>query len=268
MPEEKVKKEDEQFRLLAVVEEETLSKALDEEEGEELPVFPHLTFRELIATMVVILALIWISMFFDAPLEEIANPSKTPNPAKAPWYFVGLQELLVYFDPWIAGVIIPTFIIVGLIAIPFVDRAPSLPSKGEGKGGSVTVLTTRPGVFAGTIFAIGVTAWFALIIIGLFFRGPSWQWYWPWESWAVHKPVTSITKNFPLWFGIVVVSLYFILGVTLSRIFLVKFYKQLGFARYLITVFFVLSMFGVLGKIILRLLFDVKYIIHTPWFNI
>jgi hypothetical protein len=265
MPEEKVKKEDEQFRLLAVVEDETLSKVLDEEEGEELPVFPHLTFREIIATMVVILALIWISMFFDAPLEEIADPSKTPNPAKAPWYFVGLQELLVYFDPWIAGVMIPILIIFGLMAIPFVNRTHFL-ANGEGKGPSV--LTTRPGVFTGTVFAIGVTAWFALIIIGLFFRGPSWQWYWPWESWAVHKPVTSITKNFPLWFGTVVVSLYYILGVTLPRIFLVKFYKQLGLARYLITVFFVLSMFAVFGKIILRLLFDVKYIIHTQWFNI
>lgn len=243
---------------------------MPEKKVEKEHVFPHLTFRELIATMVVILALIWISILFDAPLEELANPSKTPNPAKAPWYFVGLQELLVYFDPWIAGVTIPALIIIGLMAIPFVDRAPSLPSptKGEGKGGGVTVLTTRPGVFASTVFAIGVTAWFALIIIGFFFRGPSWQWYWPWESWAIHKPVTAVAVNLPLWFGIGMVGLYFILGVTLPRIFLVKFCKQLGLVRYLITTFFVLSMFGIFGKIILHLLFNIKYIIQTPWFNI
>lgn len=261
MPEEKIKeKDEEQFRLLAVVEEETLSKALDEEEGEELPVFPHLTFRELIASMVVILALMWISFFFNAPLEELANPSKTPNPAKAPWYFVGLQELLVYFDPWIAGVTIPVLIIVGLMAIPFVDRS------GVNKG--MVDSTTRPGAFASTIFAVGVTAWFVLIVIGLFFRGPSWMWYWPWESWAVHKHVMAVAKDLPLWFGVVMLSLYFILGVTLPRIFFTKFYAQLGLVRYLITAFFVLSMFGVFGKVFLRLVFNVKYIIHTPWFNI
>ena len=254
MPEEKVEKEEEeQFRLLAVVEEETLSKALDEEEGEELPVFPHLTFRELIATMVVILALMWVSMFFDAPLEELANPSKTPNPAKAPWYFVGLQELLVYFDPWIAGVTIPALIMLGLMAIPFVDRSTH---------------TTRPGAFASAVFAVGVIAWFVLIVIGLFLRGPSWQWYWPWESWAVHKPIAGVAKDLPLWLGIVTMSLYFILGLTLPSIFFKAFYSLLGFVRYLITAFFVLCMFGVFGKVILRLLFNVKYIIHTPWFNI
>ncbi len=265
MTEEKVGKE-EQFRLLAIVEEETLSKVLDEEEGKELPTFPHLTFRELIAAMAVILALMWIAMFFDAPLEELANPSKTPNPAKAPWYFVGLQELLAYFDPWVAGVTIPALITIGLMAIPFVGRNLTQPSPtmGEGWGGA----TTRPGAFASTVFAIGVIVWFTLIIIGLFFRGPSWQWYWPWESWAVHKPVVAVAKDLPLWLGIVMMGLYFILGVTLPRIFLVTFYKQLGLVRYLITIFFVLSMFGVFGKIVLRLFFNVKYIIHTPWFNI
>lgn len=229
------------------------------EKAEKLPVFPHLTFRELIATMVVILVLMWTSILFDAPLEELANPSKTPNPAKAPWYFVGLQELLVYFDPWIAGVTIPALITIGLMAIPFVGRDPTQSSPGT---------TTRPGLFASTVFAIGVIAWFVLIVIGLFFRGPSWQWYWPWESWTVHKPLVGVAKDLPLWLGIVVLGLYLTLGVTLPRIFLPTFYKQLGLVRYLITAFFALSMFGVFGKIILRLFFNVKYIIHTPWFNI
>jgi hypothetical protein len=134
---------------------------MPEKKVEKELVFPHLTFRELIATMAVILVLIWVSMLIDAPLEELANPSKTPNPAKAPWYFVGLQELLVYFDPWVAGVTIPALIIIGLIAIPFVDKS--------GDTNGVPGPNTCPGLFASTVFAIGVTAWFALIVIGFFF---------------------------------------------------------------------------------------------------
>ena len=68
---------------------------------------------------------LWVwSMLMPAPLEPLADPNKTPNPSKAPWYFVGLQELLVYFDPWIAGVVLPTLIIVGLMAIPYIDKSP------------------------------------------------------------------------------------------------------------------------------------------------
>src|SRR5512140_657647 len=84
-------------------------------------VWPYLVRAEFIAGSVVILALLLWSIFFDAPLEAAADAARTPNPSKAPWYFVGLQELLLYFDPSIAGVIIPTLIIVGLILIPYLD---------------------------------------------------------------------------------------------------------------------------------------------------
>ncbi|MEK7242174.1 MAG: hypothetical protein AAB048_05325, partial [Planctomycetota bacterium] len=93
-------------------------------EPDKLLSFPHLVLKEFIALMVMSLLLIIVSIVLNAPLEEEANPSKTPNPSKAPWYFCGLQEMLVYFDPWIAGVVAPTLIIIGLCVIPYVDRNP------------------------------------------------------------------------------------------------------------------------------------------------
>src|SRR5438552_1397700 len=107
-------------------------------------------------------AVLWVwSMLMPAPLEPLADPNITPNPSKAPWYFVGLQELLVYFDPWIAGVLLPNMIIVGLMAIPYIDPSP--------KGVGTYSLKERP--FANAMFLLGVFMWFALIFIGYFCRG-------------------------------------------------------------------------------------------------
>ncbi|MCR4293917.1 MAG: cytochrome b N-terminal domain-containing protein, partial [Elusimicrobia bacterium] len=120
---------------------------------EKMDVWPHLVKREYIAAAAtVIFIMIW-SILQNAPLEAIANPNVTTNPSKAPWYFVGLQELLVYFDPWIAGVVMPGLIIVGLIAIPYIDTNP--------KGVGYYAWKERP--FANTLFMLGVVMWFALI---------------------------------------------------------------------------------------------------------
>src|SRR5579864_1639232 len=81
--------------------------------------FPHLLIREAIAFMVLVIGLVCVALFWDAPLEQLANPLVTPNPAKAPWYFLGLQELLHYFPPLVAGIIIPTLVIVSLVVIPY-----------------------------------------------------------------------------------------------------------------------------------------------------
>lgn len=83
--------------------------------------FPHLTIREVICFQVVVIAVALMALFFNAPLEELANPQHTPNPAKAPWYFLGLQELLHTFPPVVAGVFIPTLVIIALIVIPYFD---------------------------------------------------------------------------------------------------------------------------------------------------
>jgi hypothetical protein len=81
--------------------------------------YPHLLIREAIAFMVLVIALVGIALLWDAPLEQLANPLLTPNPAKAPWYFLGLQELLHYFPPLVAGIIIPTLVVISLVIIPY-----------------------------------------------------------------------------------------------------------------------------------------------------
>jgi len=133
----------------------------------------------------------------------------TPNPSKAPWYFTGLQELLVYFDPWIAGVVLPTLIMVGLMAIPYLDPDKN---KGVGRYG----FKERP--FAMTYFLFGIGMWFVLIFIGSFLRGPNWDIYWPWESWLIHKAPPPATWSLSLPVGLAVIGLYFALGVILPKL--------------------------------------------------
>ncbi len=87
--------------------------------GGQLMSYPHLVLREAIAFMVLMIVLVSIALVWDAPLEQLANPLLTPNPAKAPWYFLGLQELLHYFPPLVAGIIIPTLVVIALVVIPY-----------------------------------------------------------------------------------------------------------------------------------------------------
>lgn len=145
----------------------------------KLEVWPHLVVREYIGAILMLIFLVAWSVLQNAPLEELANPAVTPNPSKAPWYFLGLQELLVYFDPWLAGVLLPGVITMGLIAIPYIDPDPK-------SGVGFYSFKERP--FANTMFLFGIAFWFVLIVIGVFTRGPNWAWYWPWEDWAMHKP--------------------------------------------------------------------------------
>jgi len=101
---------------------------VEKAESDRVWVWPDLVYTELISLIVCSVVLIVWSIFLKAPLEQPANPANTPNPSKAPWYFLGLQEMLVYFDPWLAGVVLPGLIIVGLICIPYIDKNP----KGNG----------------------------------------------------------------------------------------------------------------------------------------
>jgi len=115
------------------------------------------------------LVVLLLAVFFDAPLRDIANPNLTPNPEKAPWYFAALQELLAHFHPLIAGVLVPTAILVGMAALPYLDRNPYL--KARHRKVAVTAFTAFLGI------------WIILTLVGFAFRGPSWGWVWPWNEW-------------------------------------------------------------------------------------
>jgi len=249
--------ENRRHRVLAFVRGETLSKVRDISE-EEVLVWPHLLKRELLMTLTVMALLLGVSIIFNAPLEELANPAETPNPAKAPWYFAGLQELLVYFDPWIGGVMLPTIIIFGLMAIPYID--PNRDATGY-YGFSERKIAT-------TIFSFGLFLWFSLIIIGVFFRGPNWSWFWPWETWTTERVSSGVVRNLSTWAGGVGLFVYFAAGYILPYLYAKPIYERLGRLRYAVTMTLLLLMTLVPIKIILRLSFDVKYILVTPWFNI
>jgi hypothetical protein len=157
----------EKHRLLALVPPEGIQR-VEREQGDRINVWPHLLIEEFVAMFIVLAALTLFSTFINAPLRELANPNLTPNPSKAPWYFLGLQELLRYFHPMIAGITIPTFILVGLAAVPYLDRNPSI-KPGDRKI-AITLFTM--------LFMFGAT----LTIIGSFFRGPGYNWIWPWSQ--------------------------------------------------------------------------------------
>jgi hypothetical protein len=249
-------------------------------------VWPNLIYIEFIALLLATVVLLVLSLVSPAPLEELASADTTPNPTKAPWYFLGLQELLVFFDPWLAGVVLPGMIIIGLILIPYIDSNPL------GKG----YYSYSERKFAVLGFLLGLALWYILIVIGVWFRGLDWQWYWPWDNWEEHKPPSAvklidlevILQNLlqmgddpaPLFkIGSIRFTLpnlltwifflgYYAVGFSIPFLFMRKFYNRLGFVRYNLVMFFFLSMMGVPLKIFLRLLANIKYVLVTPWFKI
>ena len=159
---------------------------IEKAESDRVWVWPDLVYTELISLIVCSVILILWSVFLKAPLEQPANRSVTPNPSKAPWYFLGLQEMLVYFDPWLAGVVLPSLIIVGLIAIPYVDKNP--------KGNGYYTFNERKTEI--TVFLFGfVILWSSLIVLGTFLRGPNWNFFGPFEFWDIHKLEALVNVN-------------------------------------------------------------------------
>jgi len=227
----------------------------------------------MVATAAMAFITVW-AILVDAPLEQPANPTKTPNPSKAPWYFLGLQELLVYFDPWFAGVVLPSLIIIGLMIIPYIDINP----KGNG------YYCFRDRKFAISVFLFGFLAlWISTIIIGTFARGPGWYLYLPGQYWDVHRTVAITNVDWPNKFGIhdpfwgmvfggiTVITflfappaIYWKLRARSSDLL-----RRLGVLRYWITALLFMCMMGVVAKMVLRLGFNVKYIMVGPMgFNI
>jgi menaquinol-cytochrome c reductase cytochrome b/c subunit len=154
-------------RLLAVVKPEAIQK-VERQPMDRVNVWPHLMAAEFVSLLIVMALLTFFSTAVDAPLRDLANFNQTPNPSKAPWYFLGLQELLRYFHPQVAGVTIPTVVIIALFATPFIDRNPS----------------TRPDdrKLAIVLFSFFVLTFAVLTIIGMFFRGPGFNFVFPWND--------------------------------------------------------------------------------------
>ncbi|HEV7375040.1 MAG TPA: hypothetical protein VGN95_10010 [Pyrinomonadaceae bacterium] len=242
----------------------------------ELHVWPYLVRIEFLAAVIVTIILFVWSITLNAPLEEPSNPNLTMNPSKAPWYFLGLQEMLVYFDPWIAGVVMPSIIMIGLMVFPYVDSNPL------GNG----YYTIKQRKFALSMFGIGWVTWILLIIIGTFIRGPGWIWFWPGQTWDHNAVVFDKNIDLPdifgitnIWiktiFGAVVVGGFFVLaGILLHKLmrwneFEKKLLARTSLLQYLTFQFFAIAVLIALPvKIILRLAFNIKYVWVTPWFNV
>ncbi len=165
----------------AVLNDDRLARGEPPEEktrDEKVLVWPDLVYTELICMIVATFLLVVWSVYLNAPLEQPASSAKAPNPSKAPWYVLGLQEMLVYYDPWMAGVVLPSLIIVGLMAIPYIDF-------NKGGNGYYTIKERR---FAYIIFQLGfLELWVTLIVLGTLLRGPNWNFFGPYEHWDAHK---------------------------------------------------------------------------------
>lgn len=251
------------------------------DEEEKVFVWPDLVYTEMLCLLLCSILLVIWSIAIPAPLEEPANPQLTPNPSKAPWYFLGLQEILVYFDPWLAGVVYPTLIIIGLMALPYIDTNP--------KGNGYYTFAERRWEIP--IFLFGfLILWILLVFQGTFLRGPNWNFYGPYEYWDVHKvvPLTNVNLSeyiYARWlgtglpefwlvreiWGILLLLLYFVaLPVWLARAWFSRFYDKMGPVRYGIGVFLFLMMVFVPIKMYLRWTFNLKYFVAIPefFFNI
>ncbi len=147
---------------------------------DEVFTWPNLVFRELLLFMVVISVVLVLALLWNAPLEELANPVHPPNPAKAPWYFLGLQELVSYSALW-GGVIVPALIVFALLLLPYLDHR----RKGIG------VWFSRERKVALTLFSVCLATLVVLTVIGTFFRGPNWSWQTPW------KPAPALSEGHP-----------------------------------------------------------------------
>ena len=255
------------------------------EEDQGLPkkvsTWPHLVKLEFICAIIVMALLTLWSVVVDAPLEELVNAALTPNPSKAPWYFLGLQDMLVYFDPYIAGVLLPSFIIIGLILVPYIDVNP----KGNG------YYTFRERKFAITTYWFGFFfLWVLEIVIGVFCRGPGWMFFWPGMFWDPHRVVAEVNINLNEFLagmtgmanlnsygaGIVIglgaIGGYYVLGMLLPYVWLKsqnsETLERLGFIRFTIVCFLFWTMMALPIKMVMRLVFSIKYILVTPWLNI
>ena len=267
-------------------------QVLEKQEEDKVWVWPDLVYVEMLCMVILTIVLIAWSILLPAPIEQPANPADSPNPSKAPWYFLGLQEMLVYFDPWLAGVVFPTLIVIGLMAIPYIDTNP--------KGNGYFTLKDRKAEIA--IFLYGfLVLWVLLVISGTFLRGPNWNFFGPYEYWDQHRvePLLNVHVSDFFWvrwlsrplpsnpivrefLGIILVGFYigvlpFLLAIPKEKFpkflqwaSLHGYYQKMGAVRYYTGVVLFLLMLSLPIKMYLRWAFNLKYIVTFPeiFFNI
>ena len=254
---------------------------LEHLEPEKTLTWPDLVYTELICMVVLTIVLVVWGIALRAPLEQPASSTVAPNPSKAPWYFLGLQEMLVYFDPWIAGVLLPSLIIVGLIAVPYID------TNKNGNG----YYSYKDRKFAYITFQYGfVVLWVVLILLGTFLRGPNWNFFGPYEFWDLHKliPLNNVQLSDMIWIqmmgtsrptsyfvrelpGILIILGYFLLTPYLMyRFFFKKYAQEAGMLRFMTLAILMLFMASLPIKMVLRWTINLKYIVAIPelFFNI
>jgi hypothetical protein len=268
----------------AVINDERMARGLpnlEELEPDKVLTWPDLVYTELIAMVVQTVVLIAWAILLKAPLEQPASSTSAPNPSKAPWYFLGLQEMLVYFDPWMAGVVLPSLIIVGLMAIPYID------TNKQGNG----YYTYVQRKFAYITFQYGfLVLWVMLIILGTFLRGPNWNFFGPYEYWDLHRvnPLNNVNLSEIFWIqmlgrkkpdmillreapGLLISLAYFmVLPPLMGRLFFKKIIEKGGMTRYLVMAFLLLFMASLPIKMVLRWTINLKYLVAIPefFFNI
>ena len=157
------------YRLLALVKQDAVVR-VQKEPDDTVMTWPHLLTIEFLAAVAMSIFLLLLGLFINAPLEELANPNVTPAVAKAPWYFLGLQELLAYFHPTVAGALTPAAVLDGSALIPYLDRRNLHSTKPSDRKLEVTLFSV--------LWALGLTVTF----IGIFFRGPGYAFVLPWSS--------------------------------------------------------------------------------------
>lgn len=263
----------------AVINDERTKRGEPTLEGElakqKVFTWPDLVYTELICIVLFTALMVVWSIEIAAPIEEPAAISRTPNPSKAPWYFLGLQEMLVYFDPWIAGVLLPSFIVVGLCAIPYLDMNP--------KGNGYYTFEERP--FAISFFLVGfILLWVSFVILGTFLRGPNWSFFGPFEYWDVHKlePMVNVDLSTYFWVellgkprpgnawvreapGILLLGGFFLVTPLLfAKTAFKGVFQQLGAVRYHVFMHLFLWFLLIPIKMGLRWTVNLKYIVGLP----
>jgi hypothetical protein len=278
----------------AVVNDERIAQGLPPMEklnDEKVLVWPDLVYTELICMVAVSAFLLVWAIFLQAPLEEPASSVKTPNPSKAPWYFLGLQEMLVYFDPWYAGVVLPSLVVFGLMAMPYLDF--------NRKGNGYYSIEERK--FSYLVYQFGFfELWITLIILGTFLRGPNWNFFGPFEYWSPYKVEVLNNVDLPQMFwvnlldrplpvapagsstlaqvgyillreapGLVVMGAYLLLLPPLLAVTLFRgYFAKMGFVRYMVMMNLMLLMLTLPLKMILRWVVNLKYIVSIPEFSL